>query len=197
MFTVAVANGLPESVVLSTIQAGPTQFDASVDALIALHKAGASKAVLDAIVATGTGRRPQASEAQAADSGGDLPSVALVQGSSRVSILVERTHLAETRTKPTSMAGLATDAALTQSMQTEVSTVAMATVMHTGSVGAGGLALVAGSVFSNMLPHPQPAVTYVWGVPTTSSATLVATTNPAFAVNFETSGAFIPRNSSQ
>jgi len=207
-----VANGLPESVVVSTIQAGPTQFDTSIDALIALHKAGASKAVLDAMVAAGTGRRSQASEPAttatshpgaiasvtapasmpgsapppraAADSGSDVPSVALVQGSNRIPIPLERTHLAETKTKPTSMAGLASDAALTQSMQAGVSTVAVATVMRSGSVGAGSVAILAGSVFSNMLPHSQPTVTYVWGVPTTSSATVVPTINPAFAVDF-------------
>lgn len=182
-----VASGLPESVVLSSIQAGPTQFDTSVDALIALHKAGASNAVLDAVVATGTGRRSQPSDVPApaiSHPGSDLPSVALLQGSGRISIPVEKTHLAETKTKPTSMAGLATDAALTQSMQTGMSTVAMATVMHSGSVAAGSVAVLAGSVFSSMLPRPQPTVTYVWGVPTTSSATLVATTNPTFAVNF-------------
>ena len=200
-----VASGLPESVVVSTIQAGPTQFDTSIDALIALHKAGASKAVLDAVVGAGTSRRSQANESattttlhpgatavatastsisgspppprSAADSGSDLPAVMLVQGSNRVPIPLERTHLAETKSKPTSMAGLASDAALTQSMQTGVSTVAMATVMHTGSVSAGSVALVAGSVFSNMIPHPQPTVTYVWGVPTTSSVTQVETTN--------------------
>jgi hypothetical protein len=191
-----LAGGLPESVVLSTIQAGPTQFDTSIDALIALHKAGASKAVLDAmvatshpgatVVATATAPIPGATPPPraAADSGSDVPSVALLQGSNRVPIPLERTHLAETKTKPTSMAGLASDAALTQSMQTGVSTVAMATVMHTGSVGAGSVALVAGSVFSSMLPRSQPTVTYVWGVPTTSSATVVAVSSPAFAVDF-------------
>jgi hypothetical protein len=207
-----VANGLPESVVLSTIQAGPTEFDTSVDALIALHKGGASKAVLDAMVAAGTSRPPQASEPPvtatshptaialapaavstqgsilpprgAADSGSDVPSVVFLQGGTRVPIPLERTHLAETKTKPTSLAGLASDVALNQSMQMGVNTVAMAAVMHSGSVGFSSVAVLAGSVFSNMLPRHQPTVTYVWGVPNTSSATLVAKNNSAFEVNF-------------
>jgi hypothetical protein len=260
-----IKNGLPESVILSTIQVGPTNFDTSVDALIALHKAGASKKVMDAVVAAGTSRQPQVSTAPqtsptppvsmnsapgeptqvstiqgrptqgptiiggasevgfaggaptgappgappgapvgASVTPGGIAPATPVPGQPNVEFLaatsasgtaasqtalplgLERTQLAETRNKPSSMNGLASDSLLTQGLQAGVTTGTSEAMMHSTSMGANTALTEAGSVFSGVLGRRKPAVTYVWAVQGPASVNSVATSMPKFRVDLST-----------
>ena len=52
-----VKGGVPESTVLTSIQSSPSKFDLSPDALVALHRAGVSQKVMDAMMAHAAVRR--------------------------------------------------------------------------------------------------------------------------------------------
>lgn len=195
-----VKGGLPESVVVSTIQSRPAKFDISPDGLIALHKAGVTAPEMDAIMATsGKGQesaapRPTSTDAVAATDTGTpqsaasspsarqsrMPSVALIQGGAPAKLPLEKTQLAQTKTKPTSMKNLAADSAVTQGIGT--ATMGVASHMNSG-IGGSAVGQV-GSVFSSVLAHRKPTVTYVWGVPNPTSTTVLQTTAPAFSVDF-------------
>jgi hypothetical protein len=49
-----VKGGVPESVIISSIQSSPSNFDLSPDALIRLHRLGVPKKIMDAMMAAGT-----------------------------------------------------------------------------------------------------------------------------------------------
>jgi hypothetical protein len=120
--------------------------------------------------------------AEAAKSG--MPSVAILQGSSTQELSLEKTQLAETKTKPTSMAALAGDSAVTQAIQVGVGDVTATAASHIHS-GLGGSAMEqAGGILSGMLSRRQPTITYVWGVPNPASSNVLQTTTPKFSVNF-------------
>jgi hypothetical protein len=110
-----------------------------------------------------------------------MPKVFLAQGTSSKELPLEKTQLAETKTKPSSMKNLASDPALTQAM---VNTVAMDAAMHMNSPLAGSAMGPAGSVLTGLMGHRKPTVTYVWGVPAPASTTVLQTSSPKFSVNF-------------
>ena len=180
-----VKSGLPESVIVSSIQASPAKYDVSPDGLIALHKAGVTQGEMDAIMGAsgkGSSTAKAASEASApAVSKSRMPKVFLAQGASSKEIPLEKTQLAETKTKPSSMKNLAADPALTQAM---VNTVAMDAAMKMNSPLAGSAMGPAGTVFSGLMGHRKPTVTYVWGVPSAASTNVLQTSSPKFTVDF-------------
>ncbi len=111
-------------------------------------------------------------------------SVTLVQGATRQDILVEKTVLAETKTKPTSMASLASDSALGQGLQAGLNTVMAEATSHTTSTAANTGLTQMGSIFSNMLSKRKPDVTYVWAVPNPASTNVLSSTVLSFEVKF-------------
>jgi hypothetical protein len=128
--------------------------------------------------------------ASAADNGAMLPStsrmprVTVTQGNSSQELTLEKTQLAETKTKPSSMKSLAADSAVTQAMQSGVNTAAYSAATHMNS-GIGGSAVQqAGSIFSGMMSHRTPTVTYVWGVPNPASGNVLQSSKPSFSVDF-------------
>jgi hypothetical protein len=188
-----VKSGLPESVIVSAIQSSPAKYDVSPDGLIALHKAGVTQGEMDAIMGAtnkGTatpkpGPNSTAESAAAAPvSKSRMPKVFIVEGLSSKEIPLEKTQLAETKTKPSSMKNLAADSAVGQAMQVGVNTVAMDTAMHMNSPVAGSTMGQAGNVFTGLMGHRKPTVTYVWGVPAASSTTVLQTSSPKFSVDF-------------
>jgi hypothetical protein len=67
-----LAAGLPESVVIQTIDAAdPPTFDTTADGLIALKKAGVSDAVIQKLIARQSGKSQPSVSAQATATGGD------------------------------------------------------------------------------------------------------------------------------
>ncbi|MGB7022739.1 MAG: hypothetical protein WBD73_02985 [Candidatus Acidiferrales bacterium] len=190
---------LSESVVVATIQSSPANFDISPDGLIALQKAGVTQNEMDAIVAAqkaangggavaapATADAGGATAAPAAASGPkwQMPTVALVQNGASQTLPLEKTQLAETKTKPTSMTSLAGDSAVTQGIQAGVNDVTWSAASHMNS-GVGGSAVEqAGGIFGGMMSRRQPSVTYVWGVPGPVSTNVLQTTVPTFSVSF-------------
>ena len=193
-----VKGGLPESVVVSTIKSGPAKFDTSPDGLIALHKAGVTPGEMDAIMAASSnGPSSSSGNASAPEGGGPdqntgamppsksrMPRVMVTQGNSTQELKLEKTQLAETKTKPSSMKSLAGDSAVTQAMQAGVSTATYSAATHMTS-GVGGSAVQeAGSVFSGVMGRRKPMVTYVWGVPSPASTNVLQTVSPSFSLDF-------------
>ena len=185
---------LPESVVLSAIEAGPAKFNTSPNELIRLNAAGVTEKELNAMLSASnkgesaahaaTGAKSEAGPGEMPASKSRMPRVAVAQGNSSQELKLEKTQLAETKTKPSSMKTLAADSAVTQAMQAGVGTAAYSAATHMNS-GIGGTAVQqAGSIFSGMMSHRTPTVTYVWGVPSPSSGNVLRSSKPVFTLDF-------------
>ena len=190
-----VRKKLPETVIVSAIQAGPGKFNTSANELIRLNAAGVTEKELDAILAA-SGEGTSGAALAPATSGSDqntgamppsksrMPRVMVTQGNSTQELKLEKTQLAETKTKPSSMKSLAGDSAVTQAMQAGVSTATYSAATHMTS-GVGGSAVQeAGSVFSGVMGRRKPMVTYVWGVPSPASTNVLQTVSPSFSLDF-------------
>lgn len=185
---------IPESVVLSAIQSGPAKFNTSPNELIRLNAAGVTEKELNAMVSASSkgetaaapakGAKSEESAAEMPASKSRMPRVAVTQGNSSQELKLEKTQLAETKTKPSSMKALAADSAVTQAMQAGVSTAAYSAAARMNS-GIGGAAVQqAGGIFSGMMSHRTPTVTYVWGVPSPASGNVLQTSKPVFTLDF-------------
>ncbi len=186
---------LPESVIVSAIQAGPSKFNTSSNELIRLNAAGVTEKELNAILAAGGAGAPAAaptkakesSTAAAADmppSKSRMPRVVVTAGGATQELKLEKTQLAETKTKPSSMKALAGDSAVTQAMQAGVNTAAYGAATHMNSGIGGSMVQQAGGIFSGVMSHRTPTVTYVWGVPSPSSSNILQNTKPTFTIDF-------------
>lgn len=198
-----VKGGVPESTIISAIQTQKSKFDVSPTGLVALHKAGVTQGEMDAIMAAagagGGGAAPAAGAPAASATGPEsaappppqpaptqstMPVVAVMLNGSQQEIPLEKTQLAETKTKPTSMTSLAADSVVTQAMQAGVNTATMSAVSHmTSTVGASTVEQ-AGGIFSSVMARRKPTVTYVWGVPNPASTNVLPIASPTFSVNF-------------
>jgi hypothetical protein len=191
-----VKSGLPESVVVKDIQTHPRKYNTSTAELVRLHKAGVTENELNAMMASSSpsAKGPAASASQSATvappppeppvSKSRMPKLYLSEGSALKELPLEKTQLAETKTKPSSLKNLASDSVVTQAMQAGVNTAAWDTAAHMNSAVGGQTVQEAGSIFSGVLGHRTPTVTYVWGVPGPASTNVLQTTKPTFAVDF-------------
>lgn len=190
-----VKSKLPESVIVKAIQSHGGKFDTSTNALIALHNAGVTESEMDAMMAaSGQGGAPAAESSGGGSpasgaatppaSKSRMPHVYVLRGGAYQELPLEKTQLAETKTKPSSMKTLAGDSVVTQAMQAGINTAAWDTASHMNSGIGGSSVMQAGNVFSGIMAHRKPTVTYVWGVPSPSSGNVVPSTTPGFAVDF-------------
>src|SRR6185369_8239022 len=110
-----VKGGMPESVVVSAIQSRPGKFSTSTSELVRLHKAGVTENELNAMIAAsskgnanaGSASTPEPSAAVPPKS--RMPHVSVTAGGSARDLPLEKTQLAETKTKPSSLKVLAGD----------------------------------------------------------------------------------------
>jgi hypothetical protein len=194
---------LPESVIVSAIKAGPSKFNTSTNELIRLNAAGVTEKELNAMLAASGGGAPAAASSPT-PAGSDhsagamppsksrMPRVTVTQENSSQELKLEKTQLAETKTKPSSMKTLAADSAVTQAMQSGVSTATYAAASHMNS-GIGGSAVQqAGGIFSSVMSHRTPTVTYVWGVAGPASGNVLQSSKPVFSVDFSRSAGITP-----
>ena len=184
-----VKTKLPESVVVQAIQSNLGKYDTSTNALISLHKAGLTENELNAMIAAsskGSGAVPSSSAQTSTPSvpKGRMPTLTVTAGGTTQELHLEKTQLAETKTKPSSMKSLASDSVVTQAMQTGVNEAAMSAAMHMNSGIGGGSVLQAGSIFSGVMAHRQPKMTYVWGVAGPASANVLQSASPGFNIDF-------------
>ena len=113
-----------------------------------------------------------------------MPKLYLMQDGAAHELPLEKTQLATTKNKPSSMKSLAADAAVTQGMQAGINTASMDAATHMNSAVGGSAVQEAGSIFSSVMSHRTPLVTYVWGVPTPASANVLQTVSPSFSLDF-------------
>jgi hypothetical protein len=112
-----------------------------------------------------------------------MPKLYVVLGRTPRELPLEKTQLATTKTKPSSMKSLAADSVVTQSMQAGINTASWDAATHMNS-GVGGSAVQqAGSIFSGALSHRTPPVTYVWGIPNPASTNVLKTVSPSFLMD--------------
>jgi hypothetical protein len=184
-----VKKKLPESVIVAAIKTAPGNYDTSPNELIRLNSVGLTENELNAMVSAGH----KTTEAGAAAGGTpdstpprkwQMPTVTVMQGNALADMKLEKTQLAQTKNKPTSMRSLASDSVLTQAMQAGVSTASWDAATHINSMVGGSAVQQAGTVFSGMLAHRTPTVTYVWGVAGPASGNVFQTVSPTFKVNF-------------
>lgn len=184
-----VKKKLPESVIVSVIKSSSGKYETSPNELIRLNSAGLTESELNAMMAVarndGDGPAAAAPTPESAPSGKwQMPKVTVTQGSASAALKLEKTQLAQTKNKPTSMKSLASDSVMTQAMQAGVSTASWDAATHMNSMVAGSAVQQAGTVFSGMLAHRTPTVTYVWGVTGPASSNVLETASPTFKVNF-------------
>jgi hypothetical protein len=186
-----VKGGLPESVVISAIQSSPAKYDISPDALLALQKDGVTSKEMDALISESKKAPSSAQPAAGTDSApkGHLPRVTLTKGKGSEFLTLEKTQLAQTKAKPSSMKSLAGDSALNQAMQAGIGTAAWSTATHMNSSVGGASVVEGGSILSSVMSHRKPTLTYVWGVTSVSSKNVFQMTSPEFSVDLsETMG---------
>ncbi len=195
-----VKSKLPESVIIGAVQSHAGKFDTSTNGLIALHNAGATESELNAILAASGKGSPSAGPSRPSNdsipplspTGGGpassaksrMPQAYIVQANSSRELPIEKTQLAQTKTKPSSMKSLAADTVLTQGMQSGINTGAYSAATHMNSGIAGTSVEEAGSIVTTIMSHRTPTVTYVWGVPGPASANVLQTASPTFLVDF-------------
>jgi hypothetical protein len=181
---------LPESVILSAIKSSSGNYDTSTSELIRLNSAGVTENELNAMLAAAHKQRGQPPGASAAgaevasSTNSKMPIVTVNQGKTSLELKLEKTQLAQSRNKPTSMKSLAGDSAMTQAMQVGINTASWDAATHMNSGVAGSTVLGAGSVFSGMMARRTPTVTYVWGVAGPASGNVLQTVSPTFNVDF-------------
>jgi hypothetical protein len=113
-----------------------------------------------------------------------MPKLYVMQDGTAHELPLEKTQLATTKNKPSSMKSLAADSAVTQAMQAGINTASWDAATHMNS-GVGGSAVQqAGSIFSGAIGHRTPTVTYVWGVPSPTSTNVLQTVSPSFLMDF-------------
>jgi hypothetical protein len=187
-----VSKKMPESVIVSAIKSGPSNFDTSTSELIRLNTAGVTEGELNAMLAVAHKSTPDAPSTKgpsdapeaASESQSRMPKVIVTQGAKSQELKLEKTQLAQTKNKPSSMKGLASDSAVTQAMQVGIGTASWDAAMHMNSMVGGTAVAGAGSVVSGMLSHRTPTVTYVWGVPSPASGNILQSLSPVFALDF-------------
>lgn len=187
-----VKKKMPESVIVSAIKGSAGNYDTSTGELIRLNAAGVTEGELNAMLAVAHKGSADAEQPKTAAAAADvepasksrMPHVTVTQGKTSQELKLEKTQLAQTKNKPSSMKGLAADSAVTQAMQVGIGTVSWDAATHMNSVVGGTAVQGAGSIVSGMLAHRNPTVTYVWGVPAPASTNVLQSVTPTFTVDF-------------
>jgi hypothetical protein len=183
---------MPESVIVAAIKNSPGAYDTSTNELIRLNSAGVTEVELNAMLGTAHKETSAAADSTANPGAGDIelpaksrmPRVQVLQGKTSQDMKLEKTQLAQTKNKPSSMKNLASDSAVTQAMQAGINTASWDVASHMNSAVGGSSVQQAGSIVSGMLAHRTPVVTYVWGVSGPASSNVLHTSAPAFSVDF-------------
>jgi hypothetical protein len=184
-----VKSGLPERTIIRSVQTNATQFDVTPEGLIALHEAGVSQKVMDAMLAASKKRAAPARAGAGTRTSGrasgrgtglvmprasrGLPLVVFLNGDARQDVPVERTSLAQSKAKPSSLGALAKEKAIDQVVKAGVQATrdvggrTVGRAVGQATKGAAGLLTGDGS---------DKTITYVWMLPGLTSETVTRTT---------------------
>ncbi len=185
-----VKGGLPETTVISAINAQDSNFDVSATALIKLKQQGVNSKIMDAMLAAANKKHsavpapPAAAPAAAPAATAGQPSVTVLKGTAQQPIPVSKTQIAQTKTKATSLNALSTDNALGQAMQTVAMTAAQEAAYRSGSYTGASAIGAAGGVMGGLMGHRKPTVTDVWALPGQKSDLVLDSNQPSFEVHF-------------
>ena len=185
-----VKGGLPETTVISAINAQDSNFDVSATALIKLKQQGVNSKIMDAMLAAANKKHsavpapPAAAPAAAPAATAGQPSVTVLKGTAQQPIPVSKTQIAQTKTKATSLNALSTDSALGQAMQTVAMTAAQEAAYRSGSYTGASAIGAAGGVMGGLMGHRKPTVTDVWALPGQKSDLVLDSNQPSFEIHF-------------
>ena len=176
--------GLPESTINSAIQSQNNHFDLSAAGLINLKKQGVSPSIIEAMQAASKSSAPAGAAAvEAVPSVAGQPYVTINDGGKKP-LPLSRTQISQTKTKASSLTGLAGDAALVSAFQGMAMQAGATALYRSGSVVGGSMIGSAGGIVSGFLARRKPTVTEVWAIAGQKAETIVANNTPSFEVNF-------------
>jgi hypothetical protein len=121
---------------------------------------------------------------------GSQPMVSFVQGGLKVSLAAEATQIAQTKAKATSLAGLAADQALNETLRLGQEAAQQALLNKGAATAAATIGKVAlgpgGMVLSGILARRKQMskVTYVWALQGPTSSAQASSNTPSFDVNY-------------
>lgn len=102
-----------------------------------------------------------------------------------IALSLEKTQLAQTKTRASSLGGLAGDSVTTQALESGANTAAWEAATHSGGSMGGEIAAgQAGGILGSVMSRRKSTVTYLWAVPGPNSPTLATSNQPRFSVNF-------------
>jgi hypothetical protein len=113
-----------------------------------------------------------------------MPVVSVVQNGSPMELPLEKTQLAQTKTKPTSMKSLAADSVVTQALTAEVGTATNIAASRVSSTLGSSTMQQGAAVFSGLMARRKPSMTFVWGVSNPTSANILQSSSPSFTVSY-------------
>jgi len=121
---------------------------------------------------------------------GATPVVAFVDGSSRKELTLERTFVAQTKSKADSLKTIAVDSAARSAFQAGVNQVWYSTITHLGTGFAGSMASDAmvqssSDISAGILAHHfRPSQKYVWALSGLNSPVVASSNKPSFDLNY-------------
>ena len=191
-----VKGGMPESLILSTIQSSEPQFDLSEKGIAQLKAAGVSQKVIDAM---GAAEARKSSAAPAPARAGprtaapvgtaavprEPPFVLWVKESGKQNLPAEKAKIATTKAKSQDLNLLAAEGLIGQALQGVATEATAEASERAGAASGTGYGQTAGGIVGGLLKARKPSVTFVWGVPGRSSPTALATNAPKFEVVYE------------
>jgi len=121
---------------------------------------------------------------------GALPVVAVVDGSSRKDLTLERTFVAQTKSKANSLKTIAVDSAAKSAFRAGVNQVWYSTITHLGTGFAGQVASdtmtqSSSDISEGILAHHfKPTEKYVWALSGLNSPVVASSNKPSFDLNY-------------
>ena len=128
--------------------------------------------------------RTVAACAQASSPASRAPRLTVKVNGAQQALVLEKTQLAETKTKPTSMMSLAGDSAVSQALQSGINSATLNVASRTTSVPGGTAVQLGGGLAASVFSHRQAKTTYVWGVAGPASSNVLPVAAPVFALDF-------------
>jgi hypothetical protein len=156
-----------------------------------LRHAGVTQKEIDAMTAAGQSPAPAVAAATPTPASAPqaafrrrAPTVTLTGDGRSQELPREKTQLAQTKTKPTSLSKLASDSVLAQGLQAGMSTATSEAINNIRSSAASSSVAQASSIMSGVLSRRKPTNTYVWAVANPGSSNVLGTDQPSFSVDF-------------
>jgi hypothetical protein len=200
-----VKSGLPERTIIRSVQSSPNEFDTSPDALIKLHEAGVNEKIMEAMIAAVKKSATAERRGSRSSSGGSsrnnrltvpapstrgMPLVTLLEGETKTSVPLERTTVAQSKAKASSLGAIAKDKAFDEAVKAG----SRATRDAAGRVVGGPASQITKGVADKVLSSDTKTVTYVWMLPGLASQTVVPAPTPLFEVSLNNAVALRPED---